>query len=61
MLKKILNTCPDDRTEYDPRIMVGVTGAVRETLTVKGTRGLLLVRATKFCYYAQIENITDFE
>ena len=54
-------TCPDGRTEYDPRGIVGVSGAVREMLTEWGTRGLLLVGATEFCFYTWIENITDFE
>ena len=54
-------TCTDGRIEYDPRGMVGVSGAVRETLTASGTRGLLLVGATEFCFYTRTENITDFE
>ena len=54
-------TCTYGRTEYDPREMVGVSGAVREMLTARGTRGMLLVGATQFCFYTLIENITDIE
>jgi hypothetical protein len=46
----------------DSRSVVGVSGAVREPLTIAGTRGLLPAGVKdSFCYNTQTEIIESFE